>query len=106
MAYKVSWSVAAVEDVEEIATYIEKDSPRYAQAVVDRLITTARGLANFPMRGRIVPELADPTYRERFVHSYRLIYRIEADSVLIVAVIHGRRVLDTAADRFSEDQNS
>lgn len=102
MAYEVSWSVAAVEDIEGIAAYIEKDSPRYAQAVINRIIDTARGLSNLPLRGRIVPELADPAYRERFVHSYRLIYKVATDNVLIIAVIHGRRLLETTADRFPD----
>jgi plasmid stabilization system protein ParE len=30
----------------------------------------------------------------RFVYSYRLIYRVEEASVLIVAVIHGKRLLE------------
>lgn len=102
MAYEVSWSAAAIKDVEEIAAYIERDSPRYAQAVVDRLVSTARSLAAFPLRGRVVPELADTSYRERFVYSYRLVYKIDADRVLIVAVIHGRRLLETTTERFPD----
>jgi len=43
-------------------------------------------------------ELGD--YREIFVYSYRLIYRTDKQSVLIVAVIHGSRLLEEAvADR-------
>lgn len=102
MAYEVSWSAAAIKDVEEIAAYIERDSPRYAQAVVDRLVSTARSLATLPMRGRVVPELADTSYRERFVYSYRLVYRVDTDSVLIVAVIHGRRLLEATVERFPD----
>ena len=40
------------------------------------------------------------TYRECFVYSYRLIYRVENDHVLIVAVIHGKRLLESV-ERFS-----
>ena len=49
--------------------------------------------------GRVVPELRDPNYRERFVHKYRIIYRIEAKRILIAAVIHGSRQLDLLVDR-------
>ncbi len=103
MAYQVAWSPEAAEDTEEIATYIEKDSPHYAQSVVERLIAVSRRLDRLPLRGRAVPELDDPDYRECFVYSYRLIYRIEGDEVLIVAVIHGKRLLESIADRFPDD---
>jgi toxin ParE1/3/4 len=41
----------------------------------------------------MVPELEDDTLRERFVYSYRIIYRVERDAVIVTAVIHGRRML-------------
>ena len=37
--------------------------------------------------------------RERYAYSYRLIYRVEPDRILIVAVIHGSRTLDPLASR-------
>ena len=42
-------------------------------------------------RGRVVPELDDPTIREVFVYRYRLQYRIEDTRVLVVAFLHGAR---------------
>jgi len=32
--------------------------------------------------------------RERFVYSYRVIYRVEGQTVTVVAVIHGNRMLE------------
>lgn len=95
MDYRVIWSPEAVEDVEDIAAYIEKDSPHYARAVVGRFLSVARSLDENPLRGRVVPELSEPMYRECFVYSYRLIYRVDDDEVLVVAVIHGRRILES-----------
>jgi len=43
-----------------------------------------------------VPEFDDKNLRERFVYSYRIIYRIEDHTVTIAAVIHGRRMLEDA----------
>jgi toxin ParE1/3/4 len=40
-----------------------------------------------------VPEWSDKTIRELLVYTYRLIYRIDNDSVLVLAVIHGARLL-------------
>ncbi|MGE0081738.1 MAG: type II toxin-antitoxin system RelE/ParE family toxin [Thiohalomonadaceae bacterium] len=99
MDYRVSWSPEAVEDLEEIAAYIEKDSPHYARAVIDRFLVASRSLNAHPLRGRVVPEMNDPAYRESFIHSYRMIYRVEGDEVLVVAVIHGRRLLESLGER-------
>ncbi len=74
----VNWSPEALADVDDIATYIARDSAFYAQGVVTKIIQSARNLTNLPLAGRIVPELGDEHIRERFVYSYRLIYRIEA----------------------------
>lgn len=98
MAYQVVWSPEAVEDVDAIAGYIARDSAFYAAAVVEKLLATAKGLVDFPETGRIVPELGDETLRERFVYSYRLIYQLRTEDVLVVAVIHGRRLLEQAVE--------
>jgi plasmid stabilization system protein ParE len=36
----------------------------------------------------------DPAFRERFVHKYRIIYRLETERILVVAVIHGSRQIE------------
>ena len=81
MDYQIR-SPEAVEDIEEISAYIHKDSPLYAQKVVEELTAASRRLRQFPLRGRQVPELTS-THRECFVYSYRMIYRIDGPDVLI-----------------------
>ena len=44
MAIKIEWSEEALEDIESIATYIEKDSPFYAKSVVSRFFEKAEML--------------------------------------------------------------
>jgi toxin ParE1/3/4 len=104
MDYKVDWSPQALGDVESIATYIARDSTFYAATVAVAIVDASRSLRQFPQRGRTVPELGDEAIRERFVYSYRLIYRIAADIVTIAAVIHGKRLLDVVADRLKADK--
>lgn len=77
-----------------IATYISRDSTAYAAAVVHKIIDVTRHLSNFPFSGRIVPEFGDDTIREKFGYSYRVIYRIQGETLTIAAVIHGKRLLD------------
>ena len=67
MDYRVSWSPTALDDVDAIAEYINRDSPAYTRAVVNKILDTARKLEDFPNAGRVVPELDDEAIRERFV---------------------------------------
>ncbi|MDD5384620.1 MAG: type II toxin-antitoxin system RelE/ParE family toxin [Gallionella sp.] len=99
MDTRVSWSPEALDDVDSIAAYIAKDSPFYASAVVKKILDTAESLGKFPYIGPIVPEVGEQEFRERFVYSYRLIYRVANEEVMVVAVIHGRRLLDPILDR-------
>ena len=99
MDLEVIWSPEAVEDLESVAQYIARDSAFYAGAVVEKTIVTARTLPQFPRLGRIVPEIGEESLRERLVYSYRLIYRIGERSILVVAVIHGKRLLGAIEGR-------
>lgn len=102
MAIKLEWSNEALEDIESIATYIEKDSPVYAKSVVSKFFEKAEIIKDFTQLGRIVPELNDSTIREIFVYSYRLIYKIDSNKVLFVAVIHGKRLLENHEKSITE----
>ena len=104
MARGVVWSPEAIEDIESIAAYIERDSPWYAKAVASKIVETAETIPDFPEIGRIVPEVGDPDIRERFAYSYRIIYRLEPQRVLIAAVIHGRRLLQPFVQRIEGAQ--
>ena len=92
MAYEITWSPEAIEDVEEIAEFIARVSPNYASTVVDTLLDAARKLSTFPFAGRVVPEIGDDLIREKLVLDYRLIYRVYDEGVTILAVIHGKRL--------------
>ena len=94
MAYEVVWSPRAVEDVEAIALYIAADSTSYAAAVVKKIVDTTRNLSRFPFAGRVVPEFGEENIREKLVYSYRIIYRIQDETITIAAVIHGKRLLE------------
>jgi addiction module RelE/StbE family toxin len=96
---KVKWSPEAIKDIEAIAEYIARDSEYYAQSVVTEVLTAARNASRFPLMGRIVPEIHDKCIREILIYSYRLIYLVDTDSILIVAVIHAQRQLKNIQDR-------
>jgi len=93
MAHRVTWAPRAIADVEAIASYIATDSPAYASTVVKRIVSLTRNLSRFPRSGKKVPEFNDDTIRELLAYSYRIIYKLGEDQVLIAAVIHGKRNL-------------
>lgn len=90
MARRIAWTWRELEDA---ASYIALDSPRYAAALMDEARFTAHSLRKSPKRGRVVPEIGDPAVREIFVKSYRLIYEVNDAGVVILAFIHGARQL-------------
>ena len=96
MDLEVKWSPEATEDLESIAEYIARDSEYYARAVITEILSVSRSLPEFPGLGRIVPEIGDEHIRERFIYSYRL----EPERILIVAVIHGKRLVEHVSERF------
>jgi plasmid stabilization system protein ParE len=95
--FEVFWAEAAIRDLEEIVDYIEREAPMAAQRLFNRIKRRSATLESFPARGRLVPELARhdiKIYRELILPPHRLIYRIEARRVLVVAVFDGRRDLE------------
>ncbi len=57
-------------------------------------MATAVSISTFPKIGRIVPESNNGNIRERFVYSYRVIYEIRNSHIEILAIIHGKRLLE------------
>jgi plasmid stabilization system protein ParE len=56
-----------------------------------RLIEATERLKEFPLSGRIIPEIKDPLCREIIYKNYRIMYQIHAKNVWITGVIHGAR---------------
>jgi len=97
--FKVRWAEVALRDLERIVDFIADRDPQAADRILNRIEGTARTLESLSLRGRIVPELRAwnvSAYRELIVDSYRLLYRVEGNKVLVIAVIDGRRDLEQA----------
>jgi toxin ParE1/3/4 len=93
MAYRVIWSSKAVEDVDAIATYIARDSPSYAAAVIRQIMETTRQLEQDPLTGAIITEGDNSTIRDKLAYTYRIIYRVQDHKVTIAAIVHTKRLL-------------
>jgi plasmid stabilization system protein ParE len=73
---KINWTPQAQQDLQEIRDFIARDAPVTARIFVQKLKTSVQRLARFPEGGSIVTELGNPTVRELFHGSYRIIYRV------------------------------
>lgn len=92
---EVIWTIKAVEQVEQIGSFIEEDSPLQARRVVQRVIKETRKLKIHPRIGKMIPEVQQDQYRELRVFSYRILYKIiDENRIAIVGVVHGRRLFD------------
>jgi addiction module RelE/StbE family toxin len=87
----VIWSPSALDDVASIADYIAEDSTEMAALFVRRLVEAANRLQNFPLSGRVIPEIGNRDCREVIYGAYRIMYRLEGDEVWITCVVHGAR---------------
>jgi addiction module RelE/StbE family toxin len=90
---RVVWSHVARDDLKRITSYIRADAPAYARSFALRLNERVTQLEAFPESGRSVPEDSTQTYRELVFGNYRVIYRHSENTVTIVTVIHGARIL-------------
>ena len=91
--HRVEISAAAERDIRALRDHIACDNALAAQkweAAVSRQIAT---LGSFPLRGAVIPEahFLGARYRQLIHGSYRTIYRIEGQRVLVIRVVHGAR---------------
>ncbi|MCG8380212.1 MAG: type II toxin-antitoxin system RelE/ParE family toxin [Proteobacteria bacterium] len=101
MAKIVTWSNESLEDIEEIAEFISRDSIHHARRVISEIINIVETLQTQPKMGRIVSELNQENIREHFIYNYRIIYQIDNERLHILAVIHGGRLLENIDNRFT-----
>jgi len=93
VAARIVWAQRALEDLTQIAAFIAQDSPHFAAVTASRIVGLVEQAAVFPRSGRVVPEYADPRLRELFWRRYRVIYKVEAERVIVIAVIHASQLL-------------
>ena len=90
---RLEWTDPAVPDLENIQDYLARESPEYADSVIERLILSVERLKSFPESGRVVPEASDLKVRELSLSTYRIMYRLRKGQVQLLAVVHSARNL-------------
>ena len=90
---KIYWSEEASNDLNQIYDFISQDSIYYSVETIKMIISKARKLLEHPYLGRKVKEINNDNIREIIYKSYRIIYKIDSDIVLVLRVWHSARNL-------------
>jgi toxin ParE1/3/4 len=91
---RISWTDQALNDIDNIANFIEKDSLKYAKIQVNRFFEKVKVLKTHPHAGRIIPEINRENFRELIQGNYRIIYQIvSATQINILTIHHSRKIL-------------
>lgn len=85
--YKLKWTSNAKEDLLNIVDYIK----------YEQIKEKVQSSNFFPLRGRMVPELQKEgitIYRELIAQPWRIMYKIENDTVYIMAIFDSRQNIE------------
>ncbi len=103
MAFQVLLTDDAARDLEVLYDYILlHDAPGKAGYVLEQIEQLISSLSDNPKRGVCPKELLVTgirEYREVFFKPYRIIYRVENDSVQVFLIADGRRDMQTLLQR-------
>jgi toxin ParE1/3/4 len=84
----------AKAELREARRYIAKDNPRAAARFRAAMVQRWQTLRRFPEMGPLRPKLG-PGFRTFVVGNYLIVYRVAAESIEIVRLLHGARDIDT-----------
>jgi toxin ParE1/3/4 len=87
----VTLTAEAESDLEAIAEYIARDNVTAALNFVHELRKKCRALAQSPLGYPLVPRYQHRNIRRRPVGNYLIFYRIRAEAVEVVHILHGAR---------------
>jgi plasmid stabilization system protein ParE len=90
---RLEWSWKARLDIIQIYNYIIEDSLYYSIKTVKEIREEVEDLKRFPYIGRKVPEYDIYNIRELIYKSYRIIYEIKSNEILIRRIWHSSRLL-------------
>lgn len=91
----VIWTQEALERLEDIQYYlaVQEKAPQAARDTLDRIFAREPQIQEMPLSGRVVPDYKIANLRELLEGSYRIIYLIQNNRILIVSVMHQSRLL-------------
>ncbi|MEK5645874.1 addiction module toxin RelE [Paenibacillus rhizosphaerae] len=92
---KVQYTPAAVDDMDEIFSFISQENALAAEDLLQKLDDQISNLTEFPYLGSVLSDddfpLLKRGYRFIVVQPYLVFYRVIEDTVIIHRILHGRR---------------
>lgn len=92
---KIKYTPAAVDDMDEIFSFISHDNLSAAEMMLEKLNNQIGKLAEFPNMGSVLSDeeytLVERGYRFIVVHPYLVFYRLLDENVIIHRILHARR---------------
>ena len=89
----LAWTQRAHGDLISIGRFIAEDNIINAKKWIRKLQARARQITDVPMSGYIVPEFENNNIREVFLENYRIVYLLQNETVLIITVFEGHKLL-------------
>ena len=84
----LAWSEQARRDLCAIRDFIARDSVHYANLQIERLISRVERTSAMPTKGHPVHEFMESGLREVHEGYYRIIYRMENETMQVVTIVH------------------
>lgn len=89
----LKWWKTADNDLMQIYNYIYEDSIYYAVKTINEITELTENIKIFPYMGRKIPEINQGNIRELIYKSYRIMYKIESNQIIIHRIWHLARKL-------------
>lgn len=90
---KIILRLKANNDLSQIYIYISNDSLYHARKTINDILNQIEDLMLFPYMGRKVLEYNINNISELIYKSYRIIYEVESNKILIRRIWHSSRLL-------------
>ena len=91
---QIIFATSALDDLEKIEQYYKQEQvPEVGRKFISAIIGHIDTLAEHPDIGRIVPEFDEPMLREIIHVPFRIVYLRESNTIQIVRVWRGERLL-------------
>ena len=90
---ELSWHRDAKIDLIQIYYYIYKNSVYYSIKTINDIVDLVNNLERLPYMGRKVPEYDIYNIRELIYKSYRIIYEVQPNKIIIHRIWHSARNL-------------
>jgi len=85
---QINFTKEAFNDIDEIAIYIAKDSPKFSELTISKIILRTEILRDYPLSGKPVREYKRSKLREIIEGNYRIIYKIVSTNRIDILAIH------------------